>query len=170
MFAPNGGTGRRMRYALARGVVGLAPASVQRDRLQSMGFDLLLQEDSPTRESQKALTHLLARLRAGDEVSLCSLEVLQLPTADVVLLLQRFQAAGMKLLLVDTLDAEDLTHSPSPRLLELLSRHEMSWASRSTCRISTALAASAPCAARFSVERRARSNMSRVIATASSAS
>ncbi len=121
-----------MRYAIARGGVGLAPASVQRDRLQSMGFDMLLQEDSPTRESQKALTHLLARLRADDEVALCSLEVLQLQTADLVLLLQRFQETGIKILLVDTLGAEDLSRSSAARLLDLMSRNELSWAPRSS--------------------------------------
>lgn len=119
-----------MRYALARGVFGLPPVSVQRDRLERLGFDMLLQEVAPTRESQKALTHLLARLRSGDEVALCSLEILQLPTADLVLLLQRFQAAGNKLLLVDSHDVEDLARSSAPRLLELISRNELNWASR----------------------------------------
>ena len=71
--------------------------AVQRDRLQRVGFDMLLQEDTPTRESQKALTHLLARLRDADEVCLCSLEVLQLPAADLILVLQRFQTAGNRL-------------------------------------------------------------------------
>lgn len=120
-----------MRYALARGVVGLPPASVQRDRLQRVGFDMLLQEDAPTRDSQKALTHLLARLRAADEVCLCSLEVLQLPTTDLILVLRRFQTAGNKLLLVDTLGVEDLAKSPASRLLDLLARNELSWPSRS---------------------------------------
>ena len=119
-----------MRYALARGVVGLPPASVQRDRLQRVGFDMLLQEDTPTRESQKALTHLLARLRDADEVCLCSLEVLQLPAADLILVLQRFQTAGNKLLLVDTQGVEDLARSPASRLLDLLARNELSWPSR----------------------------------------
>ena len=119
-----------MRYALARGIFGLPPVSVQRDRLHRAGFDMLLEEEAPTRESQKALTHLLARLRGVDEVALCSLEILQLPTADLILLFQRFQTTGNKLLLVDTQDVEDLTRSSGARLLELMSGNELSWASR----------------------------------------
>ena len=95
-----------------------------------MGFDFLLEEETPTRASQQALRHLLMGLKSGDVALVCSLETLQMPSGAIIVLLQRFFSAGIKLLLVDAIGSEDITASPTPRLLELLARNEQRWPTR----------------------------------------
>ena len=98
--------------------------------MRSVGFDFLLEEETPTRASQQALRHLLMGLKSGDVALVCSLETLQMPSGAIIVLLQRFFSAGIKLLLVDATGSEDITASPTPRLLELLARNEQRWPTR----------------------------------------
>ena len=98
--------------------------------MRSVGFDFLLEEETPTRASQRALRHLMMGLKSGDVAMVCSLETLQMPSGEIIVLLQRFYSAGIKLLLVDAIGSEDITASPTPRLLGLLARNEQHWPTR----------------------------------------
>lgn len=152
-----------MRYAIARGGPGLPPAAVQRDRLKSAGIDFMLEEEAPTRASQRALQHLLTGLKPGDEVSLCSLDALQMPGGELILLLQRFHTTGIKLLLVDADGIEDLTASSAARLLELMSRNEQRWPTRVGAERRTRAAALTSYQLRYARELRRRGETLRAI-------
>ena len=120
-----------MRYAIARGVPGLPPPAIQRGRLQTAGYDFLLEDDFPSRASQHALNGLLRELGPGDEVLACSLSVLQTPSGELTKLLDRFCSQSSRLWLINSDGAaEDLLQASTRRLLAVMAENEQQWPAR----------------------------------------
>jgi hypothetical protein len=114
-----------MRYAIIRGGEGLATIEVQRRRLDHIPFDVALEEDVVTRRGQRLLARQLQRLEPGDEVLLWSLDVLQLPTAELLTWLLRCFQLGVAVRLTGAAMIETLNPAGgTPRALSLLAEHE----------------------------------------------
>lgn len=113
-----------MRYGIVRKIEGEASRGLQRRQVEINGCDVVLEQGEPTREDQRALRNLLGRLRAGDEVVVSSLELLQLSTGELAVLLRRFFEVGVTLKLVGGSATVDVVGTGVPRALSLLADHE----------------------------------------------
>jgi hypothetical protein len=114
-----------MRYAIIRGGEGLPPTETQRRKLAYIPFDVALEEETATRRGQRLLARHLQRLECGDELLLWSLDVLQLPTAELLTSLLRFFQLGVAVRLTGGAMIETLNPAGgTPRALSLLAEHE----------------------------------------------
>jgi hypothetical protein len=113
-----------MRYGIVRKIEGEASPGLQRRQVEINGCDVVLEQGEPTREDQRALRNLLGRLGAGDEVVISSLELLQLSTGELAVLLRRFFEVGVTLKLVGGSATIDVVGTSVPRALSLLADHE----------------------------------------------
>lgn len=91
---------KTLRYGLVREIDGQAPIAAQRQRLETAGLDILLEEGPPTRVALRAQSGLFSNLKAGDELLVCGLDVLQMSTGQLVLLFRQFDEAGVVLKIV----------------------------------------------------------------------
>ncbi|MDB5475245.1 MAG: site-specific recombinase, resolvase family [Phenylobacterium sp.] len=114
-----------MRYAIVRRIEGEAPPAAQRRWVQIHGCDVIVEQGEPNREDQRALRNLLGRLRADDEVLISSLELLQMSTGELAVLLRRFFEVGVSLKLVGASTVINVVGAGgTPRMLSLLADHE----------------------------------------------
>ena len=119
-----------MRFGFVREAEGLPPREVQRWHVESASCELVLEEQAPTPQSQRALWKLLSELKPGDELILYSLDVLQLTTGQLLALLRSYFRRRVGLALADGSRLELLTQGDAPPLIELLADHEARWPSR----------------------------------------
>ena len=89
-----------MRYGLVREIEGHASVAVERSRIEKAGCDILLEEGPPTRAALRAQWELLSNLKPGDELLVCSLDVLQMSTGQLALLLHKFGQTRVALKIV----------------------------------------------------------------------
>jgi hypothetical protein len=114
-----------VRYGLVRQIEGHAPVALERRRLEKAGCDVLLEEGPPTRAALRAQWGWLFNLKAGDELLVCSLDTLQMPTGRLVLLFRKFDQTGVVLKIVSDDGVTTLGSSSHMRsLLALLSANE----------------------------------------------
>jgi hypothetical protein len=114
-----------LRYGLVRHVEGHLPPAVQRQLLDREGCDILLEEGRPTRAQIRAQLGLLEALKPGDEFLVCSLDILQLSTGELVTLVSRLDRSDVKLKIV--VEGAVTTVTPCERsrtLLGLLAANE----------------------------------------------
>jgi hypothetical protein len=90
----------QLRYGLVRHIEGHPPPAVQRRLLEGVGCDLLLEEGRPTRAQIRAQLVLLNALKPGDEFLVCSLDILQLSTGELVTLVSQLDRNDVKLKVV----------------------------------------------------------------------
>lgn len=114
-----------MRYGLVREIEGHASVAVERGRIEKAGCDILLEEGPPTRAALRAQWELLSNLRPGDELLVCSLDILQMSTGQLVLLLCKFDQTRVGLKIVGAKGVTTLSFSSQVRaLLALLAANE----------------------------------------------
>lgn len=109
-----------MRYGVVRECASLPPPAVQRRLLEAAACDVVLQESSPTPESQRRLARLLFGLKTGDEVLVHSLDVFQRSTGELAQLIRNFLEVGVSLRIVGERSEPDAL-KPSENVLKVLS-------------------------------------------------
>jgi len=113
-----------LRYGFVRDIGGQPPVAMQRRYIERAGCDLLLEEGLPTRRSLTAQRDLLFGLKTGDALLVTSVDVLQMSTGDLVMLLRHFAQGGVALLLVSEQGASSVAFSGAARILSLLAANE----------------------------------------------
>lgn len=114
-----------MRYGIIRASPRLPNLDDQRVSLEAAGCQTVFEERAQASSGQSRLLPLLERLKAGDEVTVHSLDAFDASIGDLVRMLHGFCEAGVTLRILGD-EAADIIAPlyPTPRALVVLAAHE----------------------------------------------
>lgn len=108
-----------MRYGIVRDAPFLSPPRQQRDTLEALGCDLIMEERDTSADAIRRVERILFRMKAGDEVVVEDLHVFLKSTERLAQLLRDILELGVSVIVAATPE-EQTVIAPEPSLIALL--------------------------------------------------